>query len=241
MATEQLQLFSHSIPLSEIPLKVIRRKGTKRLRLTVNSSGLRVSAPKRYSWASLEAFIMEHRGWIEETYGEYYRAENIPVDDFIRRKRYYINGRVYRLRLDPTIRGKCVLDFDRKIVRIKPALRTVQEIRMAVELEYRKHAKEILPPKIDAFARVMRVRYNGIRFKNLESRWGNCSSKGNLNFNIKLLMLPEEVRDYVIVHELAHLKELNHSPKFWAIVAKACPQYKRYVKHLTDHSSRYSF
>ena len=67
---------------------------------------------------------------------------------------------------------------------------------------------------------------NTIRFKNNQSNWGSCSSKKNLNFSTRLLFAPQEAIDYVIVHELAHLKELNHSPKFWKIVADVMPNYK---------------
>ncbi len=62
--------------------------------------------------------------------------------------------------------------------------------------------------------------------KNTKSRWGSCSSKGNLNFNYKIVLLPPEVADYLIVHELCHLREFNHGPAFWSLVAAACPNYR---------------
>jgi predicted metal-dependent hydrolase len=63
--------------------------------------------------------------------------------------------------------------------------------------------------------------------KNSKSRWGSCSSRGNLNFNYKLIFLPPKVLDYVVVHELCHLRHFNHGPEFWALVAEACPEHKR--------------
>ena len=76
---------------------------------------------------------------------------------------------------------------------------------------------------------------NNIRFKNNQSNWGSCSSKQNLNFSARLLFAPSDVIDYVIVHELAHLKELNHSQKFWKIVADVMPNYKEKEKWLNQN------
>jgi predicted metal-dependent hydrolase len=68
--------------------------------------------------------------------------------------------------------------------------------------------------------------------KNTKSRWGSCSTRGNLNFNYKLLFVPQEVADYVVVHELCHLKEFNHGPNFWALVAKASPNFRTHRRAL---------
>jgi len=82
---------------------------------------------------------------------------------------------------------------------------------------------------------------NKISIKYNHSNWGSCSSKRNLNFSSKLLFAPDDVIDYVIIHELAHLKEANHSPKFWAIVAKAMPSYKEKKKWLSVNGKNLDF
>ena len=74
--------------------------------------------------------------------------------------------------------------------------------------------------------------YKRVFIKNQKSCWGSCSEHGNLNFNYKLAFLPSHVADYVIVHELCHLAELNHSPRFWSLVAQTCPEYKKCRKEL---------
>lgn len=80
-----------------------------------------------------------------------------------------------------------------------------------------------------------------ISIKYTNSRWGSCSSKRNLNFSSRLLLVPTKVRRYVIVHELAHLREMNHSERFWKIVEKAMPDYKIYDKWLTKNARQYDF
>ena len=92
-----------------------------------------------------------------------------------------------------------------------------------------------LPPRVRQRAEQIGVRYGRITVRNQKTRWGSCSSKGNLNFNCLLMLCPDEVIDYVIVHELCHRKELNHSPRFWAEVAAVLPDYRARRKWLKDH------
>jgi predicted metal-dependent hydrolase len=96
-------------------------------------------------------------------------------------------------------------------------------------MEYRrlKHqARALIKEKLAEINKVYNFSFNRVSIKNHKSRWGSCSKKGNLNFNYKIIHLPVELVEYVVAHELCHLKELNHSNRFWALVAKAVPDYK---------------
>jgi len=92
-------------------------------------------------------------------------------------------------------------------------------------LKYKGDALKLVERKIKKFNKIYNLKYNKIFIKNQKTRWGSCSKKRNLNFNYKILFLDEELQDYIIVHELCHLKEFNHSEKFWNLVAKALPEY----------------
>ena len=96
-------------------------------------------------------------------------------------------------------------------------------------------AKSDLPQRVARFAALVGVTYGRITIRAQKSRWGSCSGKGNLNFNCLLMLCPEDVRDYVVVHELCHCKELNHSPRFWAEVEKVLPGYRVQRKWLKDN------
>lgn len=105
--------------------------------------------------------------------------------------------------------------------------------------EFAKKAKEIIPPKVEFYANKIGVTYNKITIRCQRTRWGSCSSKGNLNFNCLLILLPDEIIDSVIVHELCHRKQMNHSAKFYDEVEKVFPDYKRCQAWLNKNSGKY--
>ena len=98
-------------------------------------------------------------------------------------------------------------------------------------------ALKIIPKRVEYYAKVMDVSYGRITIRNQVSRWGSCSAKGNLNFNCLLMLCPAEVIDYVVVHELCHLKEMNHSKKFWSLVERFCPEYKQHKAWLKEYEN----
>lgn len=92
-------------------------------------------------------------------------------------------------------------------------------------LKYKETARILIEKKVNHFADKLGYRYSRISVKNQKTCWGSCSRKANLNFNYKILFLPENVQNYIIVHELCHLKEFNHSKRFWGLVASSMPNY----------------
>ena len=109
---------------------------------------------------------------------------------------------------------------------------TDQEMKML-----REKARAVVTEKVQYYAPLIGVTYNQIAIRAQHTRWGSCSSKGNLNFNCLLALVPMEVLDYVVVHELCHRKELNHSDRFWNEVAKILPDYKCRKKWLKENGS----
>lgn len=135
------------------------------------------------------------------------------VEDFIRKKSRWLFNKI---------------NYFRRFKSAAPARRLGRR-------DYLKHKSQAL-----ALVKERAVFYNRhycnkigkINIKNQKTRWGSCSKKGNLNFNFKLLFLPEELQDYIIVHELCHLQELNHSKNFWGLVAQTFPQWRQLKKEL---------
>ncbi len=110
---------------------------------------------------------------------------------------------------------------------------TMDEIRSLAD-----RAMRIIPERTAYFAPLVGVTYGRITIRNQKTRWGSCSARGNLNFNCLLMLAPPEVLDYVIVHELCHRKEMNHSPRFWAQVASVIPDYKIREKWLKTEGTK---
>jgi hypothetical protein len=100
-------------------------------------------------------------------------------------------------------------------------------------------ALRVIPDKVSHYADILGVTYGRITIRNQKTLWGSCSRKGNLNFNCMLMKAPERVLDYVIVHELCHRIEMNHSKRFWALVEEVIPDHKKCRKWLRDEGSLY--
>lgn len=99
----------------------------------------------------------------------------------------------------------------------------------------RKQTAELVHKRVEYFAAIIGVSYNRVSVRVQRSRWGSCSSKKNLNFNCLLALVPADVLDYVVVHELCHLKQMNHSARFWSEVRKVLPDYELSKRWLREH------
>jgi len=140
------------------------------------------------------------------------RTSREQIDEFVRNKRDWIEKTRRRL------------SAGRRIVRL-----TKKE-----EAAYKQQAKAYLQQKCRHFSEVMVVRHGEVRISGAKTRWGSCSRKGTINFTYRLMFVPEELADYVVVHELAHLKEMNHSGRFWSVVEQVMPDYRARRKKLRE-------
>ncbi len=107
-------------------------------------------------------------------------------------------------------------------------------------LWYKKKAQEYLRERVDFFSRMLKLKSGSLRITSAKSRWGSCSEDNNLAFSFRLMMATSAVIDYVVVHELMHIKEKNHSAGFWRLVESAMPQYKLHRRWLKDNGSKFA-
>ena len=121
-------------------------------------------------------------------------------------------------------------------VRIVVRRRRRRKLAETPEVKHlRAEAKAYLPARLRELADLNGFRFNQVRIKHNVSNWGSCSVKGNINLNLNLMRLPEELRDYVMLHELCHLKHLNHGPQFHALLESVCPEHRRLQRQLKDY------
>lgn len=201
----------------EIALK--KNRLSKGLRIIIRSSdSITVTFPWHLTYNDAIRFINEKEGWIKESLTK--------INKVVTRKTFhpdhplktFAHELVYRKIED----GKPYIKVDREFITVyytsdeMLASETVQEhIRTAIEKVLKNEALKYLPPRVDFFASKHGLKYKGISVKKMRTRWGSCSSTGKLNFNIHLMRLPVHLIDYVILHELAHLKHHNHGAGFW--------------------------
>lgn len=186
-----------------------------------------VRAPRVFPERQIRAFLESKAGWIERTRSDLRlkreRAEAAGPGLFL-------EGRWYALRVDP---GAAERFYFRDGFFIHPFW--AAEASRAAESWYRREIR----PRLEARVRALAVRENfswkQIRISRARSRWGSCSAHGTLSFNWRLLMCPPQVMDYVIIHELCHLRELNHSRRFWRQVQALCPDYSQALGWLREN------
>lgn len=119
--------------------------------------------------------------------------------------------------------------------KLEASIKNARSIKFGSYSTHAKRAKKLIKERVEHYNEFYKFSYNRISIKQHESRWGSCSRKRNLNFNYRLFFLPLELVDYVVVHELSHLQEFNHSKDFWKLVALQIPDYKQrrmQLKHL---------
>jgi len=174
-------------------------------------------------------FIEEKQDWINRKQAKA-REEALPPRQFVDGEKFTFFGEEYPLRIVPD--GKLALVLDEEFKLKKSAQ---PQARSVFENWYKRQARKVLSERIEYFARSHNFQPKKLRISSARTRWGSCSAKGTLSLTWRLVMAPPEVIDYVVVHELCHLKALNHSKVFWANVSAIIPEYKKLRKWLKDH------
>lgn len=207
----------------------------KRITLAVLPGGwVQVRAPLGTSNAAIEAFVTAHRSWLEKARQKMAKVQ-APVAPYA-----YLEGELIRylgenlpLRLLPGAR-KAYLNEAREIVLPKG---TKKAIRAALEAFYRAETRRIVSGFVALHAPRLAVNPQVMRINSAKRRWGSCSARGSLNFSLRLAMVPLDCIEYVAVHELAHLRQHNHSAAFWALVKGILPDYARRREWLKRNGS----
>lgn len=213
-----------------------------RVRLVIRAEGsLEVVIPRGVGQAVYEAMVREKERWIFATL-ERVAREQAPLPPLATGRQLPLAGRELTL----------VLQVDAGQKRQHTALRgdtltltltsdDPQLARKVLEAWYRHQAPALFAARIECLNQTYALPFGRVSIKSQKSRWGSCSRLGNLNFNWRLLLAPLPVLDYVVVHELCHLKEMNHGTRFWQLVARACPDYPAHRRWLRQHGRELAF
>lgn len=219
-----------------VPYTIKRSSRARYVRLEFKSgTGLTVVVPKLYRIELLPDVLKTKRRWILAGFAKFgdvktpFAVRELKNGDTVP----YLDRALELVERRTSGKTDSVeLEQDRLVVSLGAASGTVNAV---VEQWYRIQAAEVIKSKADKLSSRLGLTYKRIIIRGQKTRWGSCSNKGNLGFNWKLMMVPEPVLDYVIVHELTHLREMNHKKRFWELVAEQCPRWREYRKWLKDH------
>jgi len=226
---EVVCLSQKNIEIEGINILFKKNIKSKKLRIRITpKGGAVVTMPWFFPYCKAKAFAQEHLGWIRANLEkvEKFKKHTLVFDentDFTTK-----NHRLVILKKD--IKKSFASIKDSKIcVNFSLADDILAEenqlkIRSAIIEAFRLEAKEYLPSRVELLANKFGLKYRDLTIKNLSSRWGSCSGRDNINLNLHLIRLPYELIDYVILHELAHTREKNHSAKFWQFLSKLMPE-----------------
>jgi len=192
-----------------------------------------VRAPKRAALRDIESFIREKAAWILRTRARLQAVPETPKKQFIDGETHLFLGHAYELRLVKAQRP--ALQFRDGFTLGSSAQKRGEQ---AFTRWYRQQALKVITERVKIYSEMHGLAPKRVRITSARTRWGSCSPDGSLNFTWRLVMAPLEVIDYVVVHELVHLKVKNHSKRFWAAVGRIMPEYALHRKWLRKHGER---
>jgi predicted metal-dependent hydrolase len=210
----------------------------RRVRLEISQlNGLVVTVPRSYPAGRLPGLIKSKEPWISRHLARLSRHQPPPtlkklkIGDTVP----YL-GRDLELRKQKNHHVEGVVLQGNKLA-VSPDLFDDGLLETSLEQWYRAEAARLINDMADSLSSQMGMDYKRIVIRGQKTRWGSCSRKKNLSFNWKLIMAPEPVVEYVVIHELLHLKEMNHSMRFWNLVAQSCPDWQQHKKWLKTHEA----
>ena len=211
-----------------------KRKKTISLQIR-NASEVLVSAPYFTPREEIDRFIDEKQHWIHNTIRKH-EADSIQNREkkFENGETFLYLGQSYPLEVffEPFENAGVVFRHDRFYLNASddPSLR-----RHYLVSWYKRKAIEYISQRVDFYEKVLKLHHKNIRITSAKSQWGSCSEDDRLAFSFRLIMAPPEVIDYVVIHELTHIREKNHSAGFWHQVEAALPEYRKHRQWLKDH------
>lgn len=209
-----------------IPLKYKPSFRAKRLslRLSAKEASLVLTIPPRATASQIALFLKECTGWVENQLKKLDKTISIKPGEKVS-----LNGSTFQCITDP-LRRKPVLCHETQTLYLPP-----QYSQKHLHDFFKKIAIEMLTPFVKNAVSILGQRVEKISFRDMRSRWGSCSAKKTISLNWRLILAPQEVAEYVCIHEAVHLLHMNHSRSFWKTVAELCPTYRSHKNWLKVH------
>lgn len=201
-------------------IEFVRVRRARRYILRIRPDGtLRVTVPRGGSRREAQAFVEQNRRWVERERRRV-REQHAPRE-WQHGSELLLDGQRVAVEVAASDDG-CVVTFGARGVR----LRDGETVRAAIERDLRELARAALIPRLRELAAGQGLTPGSITIRDQRSRWGSCGRQGNIALNFRLVQMPAAVRDYILIHELMHIRQQNHSRRFWRLVEAACPGFR---------------
>jgi predicted metal-dependent hydrolase len=215
-----------------------KRRRTISLQIS-DKSELVINAPHFTPLSEINRFVQEKQDWINKAIQKHKEAliKN-RAKEYTTGEHFYYLGESYPLEVffEP-LENAGVVFWDNRFFLNAQEKKDLR--KQYFVLWYKKKAHKYISERVDFFSLMLKLQPGSLRITSAESRWGSCSEDNNLAFSFRLIMAKPEVIDYVVVHELMHIKEKNHSAKFWQLVESVMPEYKLHRRWLKDNNSKF--
>ena len=226
---------------------IIRNGARDETRIVVRpDSSIIALAPKGTRATRVAKAVRGRADWILDQQRDFFRLEKALPRRFISGESYYYLGRQHKLKVLRVLRNGATPDIGLKQARFVAEIpkrwgetKGAQAVRDLLAAWYRQHARDRIEPAAQRVARKLGVGLGGVRMYELKSRWASCGKKGVLRFNWRIIMAPPSLVEYVVTHELCHLRHKDHSPAFWRLLQSIMPDYQERRERLTIMGPRY--
>ncbi|MCL1056830.1 M48 family metallopeptidase [Shewanella gelidimarina] len=217
---------------------IVRTSRTKTASIKIDDGLVSVVVPKTLAIERVKQLVEDKYQWIVQKIALHDASKPASDREFISGEAYAYLGRNYRLKV---VTGEYVpvkLTQGRLVATLPDGAKRSNLVRDAIIRWYKLNALRKIKEKVRRYSSAMGIEAKSVSIKTFKSRWGSCSPKGELDFNWLIVMAPNRVVDYVVIHELCHLKQLDHSPKFWKEVERVMPDYAEHKEWLKLNSGR---
>jgi predicted metal-dependent hydrolase len=240
MPTRELvsrDLRSLELGKEKVEYLLVRRRGRRGVGLKVDETGLTVSAPSAMPMSRIEALVRESERWVLRKIAEWSQRQ-VPAVAWHDGSALPYLGENLVLRIAPGTRNSAEIAGEE--LRVTVRVNDESHVKRGVVAWYKRAAHAYLAQRVRDLALAAVLAPPRVFLSSAQARWGSCNSRREVRLAWRLVKAPRELIDYVICHELAHLRQMNHSPAFWAEVARQCPDYKRLREELfaSDHLYR---
>jgi len=200
-----------------------------------NEGNLVIKSPKASQY-DIEQLLLKKSNWIKRSRKKLLQKKGKALN-FSQKAELYYRGESYPLRLIEQTKKGTTLTFNREIFLLYYHQYDEILFQKHVDNFYKEEAKQFIPSLVEKWSEKMALSPTDIRFRKTKRQWGSCSGKNVLSFNTMMMKLPQDVIQYIIVHELAHIKHKHHQRSFWKLVEIYMPDYRQHVAQLKDYTT----